>query len=87
MNTDLPQIKLIAKCPKCDCLNHLGNIGFKNVICKCGERIMNPNVEHYVAILNEEYEKLKNKWNPKPLSLAEQFEALKEKWDREQKKS
>ena len=87
MNTDLPHIKLIAKCPNCDCLNHLGNIGFKNVICKCGERIMNPNTEHHVALLNEEYEKMKNKWNPRPLSLAEQFKALKEKWDREQKKS
>ena len=66
MNTDLPHIKLIAKCPKCDCLNHLGNIGFKNVICKCGERIMNPNAEHHVDKLNAEYEKDKHKWQKKP---------------------
>tara|TARA_R100001082_G_scaffold109727_1_gene87579 strand:+ start:522 stop:788 length:267 start_codon:yes stop_codon:yes gene_type:complete len=47
-------------------------------------KLKHPNAEHYVNMLNDEYERMKNKWNPRPLSLEEQFEALKEKWNKEQ---
>jgi len=50
-------------------------------------KLKQPNTEHYVAMLNEEYERMKNKWNPRPLSSLSQFEAfeaLKERWDKEQ---
>ena len=75
--------KVIIQCPHCKMMHHLGHIKFKNIRCKCGERINNPEVERHVEILNEQYEKMKNKWNPKPLSSLSQFEAfeeLKEKW-------
>ena len=47
-------------------------------------KLKQPNTEHYVNMLNEEWDRMKNKWNPKPLSLEEQYEALKEKWNKEQ---
>jgi len=47
-------------------------------------KLKHPNTGHYVNMLNEEYERMKNKWNPRPLSLEEQLEALKEKWNKEQ---
>jgi len=50
-------------------------------------KLKHPNTEHYVAMLNEEWERMKNKWNPKPLSSLSQFEAfeaLKERWNKEQ---
>ena len=46
-------------------------------------KLKQPNTEHYVNMLNEEWDRMKNKWNPKPLSSLSQFEAfeeLKEKW-------
>ncbi len=43
-------------------MHHLGHIQFKNIRCKCGERINNPEVERHVDILNEEWDRMKSKW-------------------------
>ena len=54
--------KVIIQCPHCKMMHHLGHIQFKNIRCKCGERINNPEVERHVDMLNEEWDRMKSKW-------------------------
>ena len=43
-----------------------------------------PNVENYVNMLNEEWDRMKNKYNPRPLSLEEEWRAYKQKCNEQQ---